>query len=198
MKNILISLLIGFLILVAASAKSSAGTDGIDDFRDRGCHEEGMPMMPPFLPQMIHQSGEMIGGPETMSFVWWHLAGLDLDEKQKEAIKEIKNRVTKDTIRKGADLEVARIDLRDIQDKDQVNMNAAEATLKKIASLQTDISLSHIKAIEEIKMKLTPEQRKKIKEILKTDSMTKRMMHGGMRMTPPIEKKEGALQEKEP
>ncbi len=90
---------------------------------------------------------------------------LGLDEKQREAIKEIKSRVMKDTIRKRADLEIARIDLKDIIHKDQVDMNAAEATLKKIASLQTDIRLSHIKAMQEIKSKLTPEQRKKLEEM---------------------------------
>ena len=113
---------------------------------------------------------------------------LGLDEKQREAVREIKGRVMKDTIRKKADLEVARIDLKDLLHKDQVDMKAAETTLKKIASLQTDIRLSHIKALEEIKIKLTPEQRIKFKETLEMGHMPERMMHGGMRMTPPTEK----------
>jgi len=122
---------------------------------------------------------------------------LGLDEKQKEAVREIKSRVMKDTVRKRADLEVARIDLRDLLRKDQVDMTAVEATLAKMASLQTDIRLSHIKASQEIKTKLTPEQRKKFKEMLEMGPGTERMKHDGRRMTPPAEKKEGALQGKE-
>jgi len=91
---------------------------------------------------------------------------------------------------------VARIDLRDILHKDQVDMNAAETTLKKMASLQTDLRLSHIKAMEEIKTKLTPEQRKQFKEMREMGRTAKGMMHGGMRMTPPTAKEEGAPQEK--
>ena len=122
---------------------------------------------------------------------------LGLDEKQMESIKEIKNRVMKDTIRKSADLEVARIDLKDIIHMGQVDMNAAEAMLKKIASLQTDIRLSHIKAMQEIKSKLTPEQRKKFKEMREMGPGQERMMHGGMRMTTQAGKQERAPQEKE-
>jgi Spy/CpxP family protein refolding chaperone len=129
--------------------------------------------------------------------LWRSLMSLGLDEKQREAVREIKSRVMKDTIRKRADLEVARIDLRDLLHKDQVDMSAAETTLKKMASLQTDIRFSHIKALEEIKTKLTPEQRKKFKEMLEKGPRAERMKHGGMRMTPPAETKEGALQEKE-
>jgi Spy/CpxP family protein refolding chaperone len=190
MKRILVGLLSGFLVLVFASHYSSAQTCGPSAGSRSGFMEEGMPMMSP----MRHAGMGMM---RKEHHLWRSLMSLGLDEKQREAIKEIKSRVIKDTIRKRADIEVARIDLRDILGKDQVDMNMAEATLKKIASLQTDIRLSHIKALEEIKTKLTPEQRKKFKEMHEKGPRTERMKHGGMRMTPPTEKKEGALQEKE-
>jgi Spy/CpxP family protein refolding chaperone len=189
MKRILVGLLSGFLVLVFASHYSSAQTCG-PSVGSRSGFMEGMPMMSP----MRHAGMGMM---RKEHHLWRSLMSLGLDEKQREAIKEIKSRVIKDTIRKRADIEVARIDLRDILGKDQVDMNMAEATLKKIASLQTDIRLSHIKALEEIKTKLTPEQRKKFKEMHEKGPRTERMKHGGMRMTPPTEKKEGALQEKE-
>jgi Spy/CpxP family protein refolding chaperone len=99
------------------------------------------------------------------------LMSLGLDEKQKEAIKEIVRKTIKETIKKRADLDIARIDLKDLLDKDSVNMKAVESGLKKIASLETDIRFSGIKAHEEIKLILTPDQRKKLKE---------RMEHGIM------------------
>lgn len=186
MKKISAGILVGFLVLVIASQYSSAQTCG----KGRSFSEEGMSMMSP----MRHDGMGMM---KREHHLWRALMSLGLDEKQREAIKEIKSRVMKDTVRKRADLEVARIDLRDILDKDQVDMNATEATLRKIASLQTDIRLSHIKAMQEIKTKLTPEQRKKFKEMFEMGPKRERMMHGGMHMTPPTEKKGGALQENE-
>jgi Spy/CpxP family protein refolding chaperone len=153
MKRILAGLLVGFLVVIA-SQYSFAQTCG----SGRGFHEEGMPMMS----SMRHDGGGIM---RREHHLWKTLMSLGLDEKQKEAIKEIKSRMMKDSIRKRADLEVARIELRDLLDKDQVDMNATEATLKKMASLQTDMRLSHIKAMQEIKTKLTPEQRIKFKEI---------------------------------
>ena len=93
------------------------------------------------------------------------LAGLGLDEKQKESVKEIRSRVEKETVRKKAEIQVARIDLRGLLSKDQVDMAAVESILKKTAALHTEIRLAHIKSMQEIKAVLTPEQRNKWKEM---------------------------------
>jgi Spy/CpxP family protein refolding chaperone len=96
--------------------------------------------------------------------LWQSFKGLGLDEKQKEAIREIGSTLKKEIIRKRADIQVARIELKDILRQDNVNMSEAEAKLKQIASLRTDVGLLRIKAMEEIKSKLTPEQRTKLRE----------------------------------
>ena len=186
MKRILVGFLMGFLAIVFATQYSSAQTCG----QGGGLWDAGSPM----VSSMRHDGRGMTRREHPL---WRSLMSLGLDEKQMESIKEIKNRVMKDTIRKSADLEVARIDLKDIIHMDQVDMNAAEAMLKKIASLQTDIRLSHIKAMQEIKSKLTPEQRKKFKEMREMGPGQERMMHGGMRMTTQAGKQERAPQEKE-
>jgi Spy/CpxP family protein refolding chaperone len=110
------------------------------------------------------------------------LAHLGLDEKQKEAVKGIKQRVMKETIKKKADQQIARIELKDLLEKDPVDMTAVEAKLKQSEALRTDILLSHIKAKEEIKAQLTPEQRKKLKEMEEKGPMMEKegmMRHGG-------------------
>ena len=190
MKRFFAGLLLCFLVLVFASQYASAETCGPCAGPGRGFGAEGMPMM-----SSMHHGGE--GMMMREHHLWRALMSLGLDEKQKEAVREIKTRVMKEAVRKRADLEVARIDLRDILHKDQVDMNAAEATLKKMASLQTDLRLSHIKALEEIKAKLTPEQRKQFKEMREMGPKTKKMMQGGMQMIPPTAKEEGMLQETE-
>ena len=175
MRRVLFGLFLGLLFLVFSPYSSYAEMCGC-----MGKMGGDVPMMG----GMKQRGMGMMGAEHRM---WRGLRGLGLDEKQKEEIKEIKSRVMKDTIRKRSDLQVARIELKDILDKDAVDMNAAEAKLKQISSMLTDMRLSHIKAMEEVKAKLTPEQRKKFKGYLERH---RKGVCGRMGMTPPRGKKE--------
>lgn len=108
-----------------------------------------------------------------------HLAmlfdGLGLDEQQKKVIGEIKSTIKKDTIRRMADISIARIELKDLLLQDPLDMKAVEAKVRQLGLLRTEMHLAHIRALEMIKAKLTPEQRKKITERMKTGPMM--MMH---------------------
>jgi Spy/CpxP family protein refolding chaperone len=139
---------------------------------------------------MMGKDSEMGPGMMGEHHILKNLMSLGLDEKQKEAVKEIERKTKKETIKKRADLDIARIDLRDLLDKDPVNIKDVESKLKQIASLKTDIHLSRIKAHEEIKSKLTPDQRKKLKEMTEHGMMMGKMgmmqgkgcgMMGGMK-----------------
>ena len=138
------------------------------------------------------------------------LMSLGLDEKQKEAVKQLVRTTMKETIKKRADLSIARIDLKDLLDKDSINMTAVESKLNQIGSLEADIRLLHIKTLEAIKVQLTPDQRKKLNEMIEQGMMTDRtsmmqgrgcgmmgemksgkMRHGDMEtVSPPAEKNE--------
>ncbi len=109
--------------------------------------------------------------------LWKNLHELGLDEKQKEAAKRITRKTMREVIKKRADMQIARLDLRDALDEDTVDMKAVESKLKAIESLETDIYLSHIKAIEEIKSILTPDQRKKLKEMMEKTSYDEKDGH---------------------
>jgi Spy/CpxP family protein refolding chaperone len=121
--------------------------------------------------------GDMMGGGMMGAEhpLWKNLHELGLDEKQKEAAKRITRKTMKEVIKKRADMQIARLDLRDALDEDTVDMKAVESKLKAIESLETDIYLSHVKAIEEIKSILTPDQRKKLKEMMEKHPMMKKM-----------------------
>ncbi len=101
------------------------------------------------------------------------LMQLGLDDKQKEQIDGIITRTKKDMIKRNADLEIAKIDLENILSKDPVDMKAAESKLRELEAIKTDLKLVHLKAVQEGKSMLTPEQRAKMKEI-----MHKHMMDG--------------------
>jgi Spy/CpxP family protein refolding chaperone len=146
--------------------------------------------------------GGMMGGEHHL--LWKNLMSLGLDEKQKEAVKDIRNKTMRETIKKRADMQIARLDLKDLLDKEHVDMKAVESKLKTIESLETDILFSHIKAFEEIRATLTPDQRKKFREMMEKSSMMRGMQgkgcgmmggmmkQGGMEMPPPA----GAGEEK--
>ena len=106
-----------------------------------------------------------------------HLMGLNLDEQQKASIGEIRSRMMKETIRRTAEMRIIRIELKDLLSKDPVDMTAVEAKVKQLAALKTEMHLSHIKAMEDCKTKLTPEQRKKLREMIEAGPMME-----GMRM----------------
>ena len=84
------------------------------------------------------------------------LKALGLDEKQKEAVKAIHFRTKKEMVRNRADVQVAEIELKEILSKDPVDLNAAEAAVKKIEGVKSEMRMLHIKAMEEIKANLTP------------------------------------------
>lgn len=133
--------------------------------------------------QMMAGGRGMMGGQgmmgDRMMEVEHHLArvldGLNLDEQQKKAIGEIRSTMKKDTIRKMADIRIARIELSDLLLQDPPDLKAVEAKVRQLGSMRTEMHLSHIKALESIKAKLTPEQRRLLKEKLKTGPMM--MMH---------------------
>ena len=104
-----------------------------------------------------------------------HLMGLNLDEQQKTLIGEIKSRMMKETIRRTADMRIVQIELKDLLSQDTVDMKAVEAKVKQLEMINTEMRLSHIKAMENFKTKLTPEQRKKLREMIEAGPMMEGM-----------------------
>ncbi len=195
MKKQLIISIIAAVMMFAGAYNSYAEMRG---YMGRpGDSGEGLPMMPP----MRHAGMGIIEG-EAEHPVWQHLMSLGLDEKQREAIKAIRSSGMKEMIKKNADEHIAGIELIDLIDKDIVDMKAVETKLKQIENLKTEMHLSLIRAIEETKSKLTPEQRKKFKELREIDPdmgppMIGWMMRGDMRMPPPCDNKKEMRQEME-
>ena len=167
MKRKVIGLLMG-LLLVGFAAGSSYAEKGHAVKSEKCGHEEGFFRME----HMRHRGMGMMRADRRMGRA---LEDLGLDKNQEEAIREIRTTAKKDAIRKMADVRIAGIELMEILGKDPVDMGAVEAKLKQIESLKTDLHMSRIRAFEEIKAKLTPEQRQKFKT-----NLTRRSgRHGG-------------------
>ena len=214
MKRVKIALLLVFLLVLFGAGSSYAQMCGCMDRMGEGM-QHGMHMGGEMKHHGMEGMGGMMGEDHPM---WKHLVGLGLDEKQREAVKSIKSKEMKDMIKKRADKQIAKVELKEILGKDPVDMKAVEAKVKQIEAIGTDMRLSHIRTMEEVKALLTPEQKKKMKEMIEMGPMGggMGMMHGcgmmqrggmgmmqgcgmmggmmqrgGMGMTPSAEKQEG-------
>jgi Spy/CpxP family protein refolding chaperone len=94
------------------------------------------------------------------------LKQIDLTDAQKTAIHQIKISTKKNMIAKRADLNIAKLELREQLRREPVNMSVVEAQIKKIEGIKTAIMLNAIKSREEVKSTLTAEQRKKLAELM--------------------------------
>jgi Spy/CpxP family protein refolding chaperone len=168
MRKSLISIFLGSIFITAlamnAHAQQMCGCgDGYGGGMRDGMMEcrghQGMGMMHGMGGGMMMDDGHPL---------WKYLMNLGLDEKQIDALKALRSRTMKDMIKKRADKQIAAIELKDLLDKDPVDMKAVEASMKKNEALKTEMFLAHIKAREEMKSILTPEQRKRLKEMMKT------------------------------
>ena len=125
-----------------------------------------------------HEEGCGCGGPHEFGGM---LKKLGLDKKQMEAVRGIHLRTMKETIKKKADIKVAKIELFEILSKDPVDMTAAETAVKKLEALKTEMKMMHIKSMEEVKSNLNPEQKKEFSELMRHMMMKREMMRHGMR-----------------
>jgi len=138
-------------------------------YGDMGGHGMGLGMM-----CGCGMDGQMMDAEHHMSKT---LMGLNLDEQQKALIGEIKSRMMKETIRRMADMRIVQIELKDLLSQDPVDMKGVEAKVRQLEMMRTEMHLSHIKAMEDCKTKLTPEQRKKLRAMIEAGPMM-----GGMGM----------------
>lgn len=117
------------------------------------------------------------GGPAAGMGMWdgahamYVISALGLDDNQSTEVKAILLKLQKEMIQKRTDIQVAEIELREVIEKDQVDVKTAETRLKQIASLKTEVAMMHILGIEDVKAKLTPEQKKKLSEMTQMRGM---------------------------
>lgn len=139
--------------------------------------QEGMGGMGMMGPQMMQQMmrGRMGGGmqgmpavmgmPQPGRLVRMLKEELGLSDDQTKQLKPIVLQAIKAAIQQRADLQIAEIELGELLAADPVEMAQVEAKLKAIEGLRTTLRLTLIKAHEQAKALLTPEQRQKLERL---------------------------------
>lgn len=106
---------------------------------------------------------------------------LTLSEAQEKQLRDILYQVIKTSTKQRADVRVAEIELQQLLDADPVEMGKIEGKLKEIEALRTAIQLNLIKAHEQAKGLLSPEQRQKLERLHdRHPGMQGMMGEGGM------------------
>ena len=192
MKKVSSCLILSFFILFIVSQLSySESKDPVYKMEKWFLDECPFTMMPPPC-----DMGHMKGMPGLQYPPGLPFQSLNLDDKQKEAWKEIENSFTKELIRKRADEQIAEVELRELLEKDTVDLKTVETKLKQIATIKTETQLIVIKSIEKMKAKLTPEQREMSRKIRPMDPRMRPPMRGEMmrdetKIPPPSAKERG-------
>lgn len=91
MRKVLVVTFIGFMLFIASGYNVYAEMPGCGGRAEDGMH-------------MGKKGGRM----------WMVFKGLDLNEQQRGEIRDIRNSTMKETIRKRADIKVARMELREL------------------------------------------------------------------------------------
>jgi Spy/CpxP family protein refolding chaperone len=169
MRKSFMSICFGFIVIAALALNAAAQMGSCMDGVGWGMPGGRMECMEHQGMDMMHGMGGMQGCGMMMDDdhpMLRHIMDLGLDEKQKEAFRALRSKTMKDMIKKRADKQIAGVELRDLLSKDVVDMKAVETSVKKSESLRTEMFLAHIRAHEEMKSMLTPEQRKRLKEMM--------------------------------
>ncbi len=163
----------------AASQGSSAG----DRNEDEDEEVEQAPMMPPM--QGMMGRGTMRGG-MMGSMMQRHLAGLaqqlGLSDDQRVQARHVLRTHAKEVIRLQADRDILQLDVQQLLEAEPVDVPKVKQVLQAIAAKDVDLRLSHITAMQEIRMLLTPEQQQKFRALQGSMMMgSGGMMRGMMR-----------------
>lgn len=103
------------------------------------------------------------------------LKGMDLTPEQRSKTAAIRSEYRKKAIKAAADAKIAHMELHEMLASDPVNMEKVRAKVNELGKKKSEMMLSGIKALEDLKKVLTPEQRKALREALSMDSSAMEM-----------------------
>jgi Spy/CpxP family protein refolding chaperone len=97
---------------------------------------------------------------------------LDLSSDQVKNLERLRKDFEKQSIRKEADIRVAKLDLHALLDAKPVDMTKVEAKVHEIERLRADLRFARIRAVQKAKEQLSVEQRQKLDDLLAESQFT--------------------------
>jgi Spy/CpxP family protein refolding chaperone len=90
---------------------------------------------------------------------------LKLSDDQIEKFKKLRNDYERETIRRGADIKIAEMDLWDLFEKKDLTADQLEKKVREVETKKTDLRVFRFKQVFAIKTILTPEQFEKFRSL---------------------------------
>jgi Spy/CpxP family protein refolding chaperone len=129
----------------------------------------------------ILRGSEAADGKPIISIMLSHRQDLDLTSAQVQELERLRAEFQRSAIKGDADQRVAEMDLEMLLKAEPVQLGKVEAKIREIERIRADLRLGRIRAIEQAKSQLTPDQRKRLAGLL-TDPWAE---YPRWRMAPP-------------
>jgi hypothetical protein len=136
-------------------------------------------------PERIINEGTMFERP-LISIMLRHRHDLELSPQQVHDLEELRDKYQREAVRYDADLRIAEMELQRLLKADLVDLEQMKVKLQEIEHLKIEIRFARIRAIEQGKALLSPEQYEKLQSLLGESGYSK---FGDERFSPPLEDK---------
>jgi len=91
---------------------------------------------------------------------------LGLSSRQIQKLEQIRDSFQRQAIRNDANLRIVELDIAALLEKEHVELAKVEVKVREAEKLRGDIRIARLRAIEQAKAQLNPEQKKKLEELL--------------------------------
>jgi Spy/CpxP family protein refolding chaperone len=113
--------------------------------------------------------GRMMGEPAErplITIMLHHRAELGLSPDQVRRLEALRGEFAREAIRRDADIRIAELDLAALLEQEPLDLAKAETKVREGAQLRADLRIARLRAIEQGKAVLTPEQRARLQAVL--------------------------------
>jgi Spy/CpxP family protein refolding chaperone len=117
-----------------------------------------------------------------ITFILDHREQLALTPEQATRLETLRQEFTRETIRRDADLRIAEMDLAALLEQTPADLAKAEAKIRELEKLRADLRIARVRALEQGRAVLTPEQRTKLQALLGPGRAPRRTTTQGTRL----------------
>jgi Spy/CpxP family protein refolding chaperone len=118
---------------------------------------------------MDDMMGRMMGGPADrplITIMLHHRTELGLSADQVSRLETLRSDFAREAIRRDADIRIAELDLAALLEQDPADLAKVETKVREAAQLRADLRMARLRAVEQGKAVLTPEQRTRLQTML--------------------------------
>jgi Spy/CpxP family protein refolding chaperone len=95
-----------------------------------------------------------------------HRSELGLTPEQVTRLEALRGEFSREAIRRTADIRIGELDLATLLEQEPTDLSKVETKVREVAQLRADLRIARLRAIEQGKATLTPDQRTRLQTLL--------------------------------